>query len=299
MEGTGLAGGLALFACRAALGIPFVVSSGDAVGPFLAGERPVIGPVAAAYERLLYRLGAGFIGWTPYLVGRALTLGARRGVTAASFTQRPEITERREELRARLGIDRDVLVFGLVGALPWNANRGYCYGLELVRAVRRVERDDVAVLVVGDGSGLEVLRREAGADLGRRVFLPGAVPQREVTAHLAAMDVGSLPQSVDLVGTMRYTTKITEYATAGLPLVTGRLPLAYDLADTWSWRLPGDAPWDDRYVAALAGLMQRLDRAELAARRAAVPASIELFDREGQRRRVGVFIAELLEDLTP
>ena len=36
MHGTGVAGGVALLAARAVAEVPFAVSSGDAVGPFLA-----------------------------------------------------------------------------------------------------------------------------------------------------------------------------------------------------------------------------------------------------------------------
>jgi hypothetical protein len=296
MEGTGLAGGAVVLLARMLLGIPFVVSSGDAVGPFLAGTRPVLAAPAWLYERLLYRLGAGFIGWTPYLVGRAITLGARRGVTAASWTQLPELASGRDEVRDGLGIPRDAVVYGIVGSLDWNAHKGYCYGLELVRAVRRSGREDVAVLVVGGGSGLERLRAEAGDDLGRRVFLPGPVEQRLVTAHLAAIDVGSLPQTLDAVGALRYTTKISEYISARLPIATGRLPLAYDLADAWSWRLPGDTPWSEAYVSALADLMDRLSPADVAAARERVPPELATFDRGDQRRRVAAFVAELLAD---
>ena len=38
----------------------------------------------AMYERMLCRFSAGFIGWTSYLVGRAISFGAPRGMTAAS-----------------------------------------------------------------------------------------------------------------------------------------------------------------------------------------------------------------------
>ena len=296
MEGTGIAGGVALLLARLFLGIPFVVSSGDSVGPFLAAAHPVLALPGWIYEWLLCRASAGFIGWTPYLVGRALTLGARRGVTAAGFALQPEPQRGREEVRERLGMPQDALVFGIAGSLAFNARKGYCYGLELVRAVRRVARQDVAVLVVGDGDGLERLRELAGPDLGRRVFLPGAVPQAEVAAYLGAIDVASLPQSLDQVGAVRYTTKISEYVSARLPLVTGRLPVAYDLADTWSWRLPGDAPWSEEYVAALAALMERVTHDEIAGRRAAMPRTLSVFDRAEQRRRVAAFVDELLAD---
>ncbi len=201
MEGTGIAGGAAVLLGRLLFGIPFIVSSGDAVAPFLAGTHPALAAPAWLYERALYRLGAGFIGWTPYLVGRAITLGARRGVSAASWTQLPELAASREQIRDELGIARDAIVYGIVGSLEWNSHKGYCYGLELVEAARRTERPDVVVLVVGGGTGLDRLRARAGDLLGRRIFLPGLVEQRLVTAYLAAIDVGSLPQTLSQTST--------------------------------------------------------------------------------------------------
>jgi Glycosyl transferases group 1/Glycosyl transferase 4-like domain len=294
MEGTGTAGGFAILLGRALWRIPFVVSSGDAVAPFIGASRPGLRWLAGLYERALYRASAGFIGWTPYLVGRALTMGAPRAMTAAGWAPYSPAEEGRDELRDQLGIPRDAIVFGLVGALHWNARVGYCYGMELVRALQRVERTDVAVLVAGDGSGRAELERAGGADLGHRLFLPGAIPQSAVPAHLAAMDVVSLPQSVDGVGSFRYTTKISEYVGARRPMVTNEIPLAYDLDDGWLWRMPGDSPWDERFVAGLAALMQRISPEEIAARRAAIPEQIEVFDPDRQQRQASAFVTDLM-----
>jgi hypothetical protein len=107
------------------------------------------------------------------------------------------------------------------------------------------------------------------------------------------MDVGSLPQSVDGVGSFRYTTKISEYLAAGLPVVTGEIPLAYDLEDGWLWRLPGDAPWDERYVEALADLMRTLTPVSLEDRRSRVPRDDPLFSLERQRRQVCGFVRDV------
>ena len=76
MEGTGIAGGVTVLALRALRGIPYVVSSGDAVGPYLALGSRLAGLAGGVYERLLCRRCAGYIGWSPYLAGRALTFGA-------------------------------------------------------------------------------------------------------------------------------------------------------------------------------------------------------------------------------
>jgi len=291
MEGTGVGGGLAVLAARFLGGVPYVVSSGDAVGPYIGLRHRRLAPLAALYERVLCGSAAGFIGWSPYLVGRALTLGARRAMTAASWAP-PPAPATRAARRAALGIPDEAIVFGLVGSLGWNDERGYCYGAELVRALRATERADLRVLVVGDGSGLERLRDLAGGD--PRILLPGRVPRSEVAAHLAALDVASLPQSVDGVGAFRYTTKISEYFAAGLPIATGQIPLAYDLDEGAIWRLPGDAPWDEAYVAALADLMSGLDSAELERRRAAVTPDLPLFDRERQQRVVCEFVREIV-----
>jgi len=293
MEGTGVAGGATLIAARLLAGVPYVVSSGDAVGPYVKLAHPSLGRLASLYERLLCRLSAGYIGWTPYLVGRALTLGAPRAMTAAGFGPEPRPQDRKRR-RAELGIPAEATVFGLVGSLQWSERVGYCYGLELVQALLRTDRPDLRVLVIGDGSGLERLRHLAGAELGQRVLLPGRVPKDEVTSYLAAVDVASLPQSVDGVGSFRYTTKIAEYLSAGLPIVTGEIPLAYDFDDGWIRRLGGDSPWDPRYVEELAALMQGLSAEQIAAWRRALPGPLPAFDRERQQRQVAGFVADLV-----
>jgi glycosyltransferase involved in cell wall biosynthesis len=301
MEGTGLAGGLVCLLARLAGRTRYVVSSGDAVGPFVAAHSALAGPAFAVYERLLCRFCDGFIGWTPYLTGRAMTFGAPRAMTASGWAPAPlnatDAAEARCAIRRQLGIAPNALVFGLAGALNWNPRRGYCYGLELVEAALKVDRPDTCVLIVGGGSGLAKLRERSGSSLGRTIFLPGMVSMEEVSRYLAAMDVASLPQSVDGVGNFRYTTKISEYAAAGLPIVTGRLPLAYDLDDGSMWRLPGRAPWSGNYINALADLMRQMSVPTLVAAKSRVRRQRREFDADIQVQRVTKFMTELLDDL--
>jgi glycosyltransferase involved in cell wall biosynthesis len=296
VEGTSIAAGVAVLIGRLAFKVPFVLSSGDAVGPFVRMIAPGLGVFGGMYEVVLCRACAGFIGWTPYLAGRAITLGATRAMTAANWAPtQPVSNGDRESTRRELGIPPDAIVFGLVGSLNWSARAGYCYGLELVRAIARTSRREVHVLLVGDGSGRERLVAEAGPQLGARVHLAGRVSRDELGRYLAVLDVGSLPQSVDRIGAFRYTTKLSEYLAAGVPIVTGQLPLAYDLGGDWLWRLPGDTPWSDAYVNALARLMTELSGAELRARRAAVPRNLPVFDKLLQTRSVGDFLTDILE----
>lgn len=300
MEGTGIAGGLACVLARLFLRIPYVLSSGDAVGPFVASHRPGLGWVFTIYEWILCRLAAGFIGWTPYLVGRALTFGARRAVTAAgwAWTALPAdgIESLRAETRRRLGIPGKAIVFGIAGALEWNGAKKYCYGWELVQAMGMVTRPDIHVLIVGGGSGVEHLRRVATGILGGRVHFAGTVPMEEVAGYLCAMDVGSLPQTLDGVGLFRYTTKISEYIQARLPIVTSRVPMAYDLDDGFVWRLPGSSPAGAEYLSALAALMQNISKESIAEKRAEIPCQLEIFNPEKQHRRVNAFLLDILAE---
>jgi hypothetical protein len=293
MEGTGILGGAVLLAARL-LGTRYVVSSGDAVGPFIAGAARGAGWLGGAYERLLCRACAGFVGWTPYLTGRALTFGAPRAMTAPGWGLPPAAPGDRARVRESWGVDDRDLVFGIVGSLTWSSRYGYCYGMELVRAAARVTRADVAVVVVGDGDGREQLQQAIAAG-GCRVILPGRVPRDQVPSVLAALDVGSLPQSVDRVGMFRYTTKLPEYLAAGVPVVTGQLPLAYDLDGGWLHRLPGSSPWDERYIAALAELMNGAERGEIERLRDQVPRALPLFDEAAQLRRFAAFVSDILD----
>jgi glycosyltransferase involved in cell wall biosynthesis len=295
MEGTGTAGGLALLLARLLRGVPYVVSSGDAVGPFLGLRSRPLGLAGGLYERLLCRCCAGFVGWTPYLAGRAMTFGAPRAMTAPGWTRNEPSAGARERVRGQLGVPEGAILIGLAGSLHWNPRVGYAYGVELVQAALRAGRDDVYVCVVGDGDGRERLEALAGAELGRHVLLPGRVAPETVPDYLAAFDVGSLSQSVDPVGAFRYTTKLSEYLAVGLPVVTAQVPLAYDLDEGYMWRLPGEAPWSETYVAALARMLAGVSREEIDRRReAALAANAALFDRGVQQRRMTAFVEDLL-----
>ena len=290
MEGTGIAGGLPLLAARLLFGQRYVVSSGDAIEPFVSQKQPWLGPLFGLYERLLYRYAAGFIGWSPYLVGRALTFGVPRAMTAAGWAPNLVRSQRGPEVRRQLGIPPDALVIGIAGSLTWTPRVRYCYGYELVRAAALVQRQDIRFLIVGDGTG----RAELARFPDPRVILTGFVPREQLPDYLAAMDLASLPQSCDGVGSFRYSTKLSEYLAAGLPVVTGQIPAAYDLDTGWAWRLPGDAPWDKRYIEALARLLEGMTSEEIETRRAAVPAIMTEFDREAQIRRVTAFLNDIL-----
>ena len=294
LEGTGLAGGVPLIVARLLIGQRYVVSSGDAVGPFFASKRRVLAPIGWVYELALMRCCTAFLGWTPYLVGRALTLGARRAATIPGWAPHRFDPSDRAETRRALDIADSTIVFGIVGSLAWNSRVGYCYGLELVRALSRTTRTDVAVVVVGDGDGLAQLREAAGDDLHLRVKLVGRVDRDQIPRFLAAFDVASLPQSCDQVGSFRYSTKLAEYVDADLPIVTGEIPASYDLVGQSGWRLPGESPWAEEYVSALSDLMTCISKSEFASRAGWSPSARDTFDFDRQKDRALAIIEDCL-----
>jgi glycosyltransferase involved in cell wall biosynthesis len=247
------------------------------------------------YERLLCRRCSGFIGWTPYLVGRALTFGAPRAMTAPGWSLLTPSTDARTRTRAQLGVQERDLVVGIVGTLDWTESVSYSYGLELVRAAAGLQRDDVVMCIVGDGSGRGRLEALAAEVPSARVLFTGRVAPEEVPDHLAAFDIASLPQSVDGVGAFRYSTKLSEYLAAELPIITGEIPAAYDLDGGFLWRLPGDTPWSPRYIDALVELLEHVSAPDIAARRRAAQAfAQDGFDPEIQQQRVRAFVLDIL-----
>lgn len=296
MEGTGIAGGMAVILGRILYRTPYIVSSGDSVGPFIAQRHPTLGFLFNAYEKLLYKRSIGFIGWTPYLTGRALTFGSPYAMTApgwAPFELQPEDRRQaRATVRARLGIPEDHIVIGLVGSLNWNKRVGYCYGYELVRAMQSVEREDVTVIIVGDGSGMDHLER---LNKKNNVVLTGRVARDEVPVYLAAMDAASLPQSVDQVGSFRYTTKVSEYLSLALPIITGTIPMAYDLDSRWFYKIYGDQPWSAQYINGLSKWISGVTQDELKERASSIPPFIPHFNKTEQVSKVTEFVQDIIQ----
>lgn len=300
MEGTGIAGGLGLILAHLVWNVRYVVSSGDAVGPFVRKSHPYMGIIFSLYERILCRLASGFIGWTPYLTGRALTFGTRRAMTAPGWApferNSEELLVARKRVREKLSIPDDAIVIGIAGSLRWNSRAKYCYGYELVKALKQTNRRDVMVLVIGDGDGLKHLEKIANGELGKRFFLTGRVPRTQVPDYLAAMDVASLPQSLDGVGSFRYTTKIAEYIAVHLPIVTGSLPMTYDLSYEGFWRLPGSSPWSNVYSESLKFFMENISMKDIYEKGNCISNSERLPKKTEQIHRVTEFLKDLLSD---
>ncbi len=299
LEGTGIAAGLPLIRAARSWGQRYVVSSGDPIGGFFrVTQGPLCGLAFSVYERLLYRHSAGFIGWTPYLTGAALKLGAPRAITIEGGvdleTFRPYPEAQRRALRQHYGIPEEHLVCGVVGSLKWVPRQRYCYGLELVEMLSYLRRDDVTVLIVGDGDGRPRLEARVPDRLRARAVFTGRVEETEVANLLNVMDIGFITQTLDALGRYRLTTKLPEYLAAGLPIAMSPIPGFYDYVYPAGWALPEGHPADPAFHRKLAAWLDGLRPEEVRERAAKAPALARRFGYDVLRPRFAAFIGGLL-----
>jgi hypothetical protein len=299
MESTSIAVGIPLIQA-AGRGQKFIVSSGDPVrGFFATTQGPLHGAVFGLYEKALYKACAGFIGWTPYLTGRALEMGAPRGATIEGsvntnlFT--PPSLQERQTVRERLGIPPHHLVCGVVGSLKWSGRLGYCYGLELVETLKHLKRPDITMVIVGDGNGREELERRVPEHLKSRIIFTGRVPATEVPALMSALDIGFITQTLDQLGNYRLTTKLPEYLACGVPVAMSPIPGYYDYAMDAGWALPACDPFSERFYQECAAWLETLTP-EMIATQAASARSIALnrFDYKVTLPRFVQFVLDML-----
>jgi glycosyltransferase involved in cell wall biosynthesis len=111
--------------------------------------------------------------------------------------------DQRDQLRTRLGIPRDKRIVMFCGKLvDWKRP------LDVVAAVRALQRSDTVAVVVGDGPVRESLERAGGA------VLTGFVNQRDLPLVLALADVLVLSSSFEPYGAV-----VAEAQAVGVPAV--------------------------------------------------------------------------------
>ncbi len=301
-EGTSILAGACLIRARKQRGQRFIVSSGDPIGGFFAVTKgPLFGKLFGAYERRLYRACTAFVGWTPYLTGAALQLGAHRAITIEGAVDlnvfRPRIQTERTATRTRLGLPPDALVCGVVGSLAWTPRQAYCYGLELIETLKLLRRSDVFVLVVGDGEGRARLEAVLPEALRTRVVFTGRLPEAEVAGAMNAMDIGFVTQTLDTLGNYRLTTKLPEYLACGTPVAMSAVPGFYDYVASAGWALPPFHPASQNFHRRCADWIDRLPADEVAAKaRHARAVAESRFDYEVLGAKFRAFVQSLLEE---
>jgi glycosyltransferase involved in cell wall biosynthesis len=275
-EGTGIAGGVNLIRAALAWKQPFIVSSGDPIGGFFrVTQGPLLGSFFGLYEKLLYQTCSGFIGWTPYLTGAALKMGAKRAITVEGGvdlnTFYPYTPSERLKIREKYSIHPEHLVCGVVGTLKWTSRQSYCYGYELIESLKRVKRLDISILIVGDGDGRDRLEKAIPDSLRSRVVFTGRLPEIEVVDVINAMDIGFVTQTLDELGNYRLTTKLPEYLACGVPVAMSPIPGFYDYATSAGWPLPAYHPASTEFHVRCAKWLDQLSWNDVAGKASHAP----------------------------
>jgi glycosyltransferase involved in cell wall biosynthesis len=174
------------------------------------------------------------------------------------------------EMRRSLGLDEGSFVVGLVGSLIFSRRLRISYGWDLIEALPHTGPEVVA-LIVGDGSGLDALRRRAG-ELGvsKRCRFVGQVPTERICEYIGAMDVALSTQTNDIVGEVRTTGKLPLYLACGCPVLASHVGEAARILGPLGWTVPYQGTVDPDYPPRLAAAIERWrgDRQGAAARHA-------------------------------
>jgi glycosyltransferase involved in cell wall biosynthesis len=227
-------------------------------------------------------------------------LGAPRSATVEGAIDPsvfvPYDADRQRRLRADYGIPSDHLVCGMVGSLHWSPRQQYCYGLELVEMLRYLRRDDVTILIVGDGDGRARLERRVPAALRSRVVFTGRVPPSTVVDTMNMMDIGFITQTVDGLGSYRLTTKLPEYLACGVPVAMSPIPGFFDYAFEAGWALPDAHPAAPAFHQACAAWLDALTEADIQAKaRRARPIAESRFQYDMVVERFRTFMSDLID----
>jgi len=128
-----------------------------------------------------------------------------------------------DDLRRRCGLDR-VTTVGLLGSITWSPKLQMCYGTELLEALYLLRDLPIKGVVIGDGSGLEMLKtraRECGIE--DRILFLGRIPYHELPQYLNLIDICLSTQTNDAAGEVRTTGKLPLYLASGRYVLASRV----------------------------------------------------------------------------
>lgn len=124
------------------------------------------------------------------------------------------------KLRSGLGFS-DSLVLGLVGSLAWSKRYNFCYGWDVIEALRLLKDLNIKALIVGGGSGLDQLKEKAKLyGIEEKVVFTDKIPYQSIPNYINCFDVCISTQSNDLVGLLRCPTKLSEYMACGKYIIS-------------------------------------------------------------------------------
>ncbi len=174
------------------------------------------------------------------------------GIDLARFAARP--TEKREELRNRLGFDTEVLFLFITFDFKKKGGEYLVQAAETLK--QQVGEGQFGLVVVGDSPPPAVRRWVQDSDLSRSIVFHG--PTKEPEAFYAACDVFILPTFYDACSLV-----VLEAMAAGLPAIT---TMSNGAAGVITEGVDGAIVQDPRNINGMAAAMRRfLDKDKLQA----------------------------------
>ena len=241
-------------------------------------KNPVAKALARAAELLFYRFAAHIVTLSPGMAdGIAASGVARKKITMVPnacdldlFDQAPT-----GGVRAQLDLSDDAVVFVYAGNLGPSNNGAWL--LELAAHWRKIGRDNLRLLLLGEGSEGEALRRRIAHEGLTNVTLAGPVSRRQAASIIKACDAGLVSFADFPVLATNSPNKFFDYLAAGLPtMVNTRGWTAELVTDSRAGlALPRDAATAADLLAELAD-----DQARRRAMGRAARLLAEEFDRE-------------------
>ena len=239
--------------------VPVIIDTGDAIHALSRTMRR--GRIIGLATRLLERSGLRF---ADHIVVRGTFHGeclARQGIEATVIQDGVNVeavfAKVDPEAKQKNG-QAGRMTCGMVGSLRWNDNTQTCYGMELIRALVRLNSLPIAAVIVGDGDALPRLRKLAeDNELEDQVIFTGYQKGDDLYQWLGAIDVCVSTQTNDLVGQVRTTGKLALYMAAGRYILAtdvgeAKLVLEEDML------IPYNGSHDPKYAANLASRLKHL-----------------------------------------
>lgn len=182
--------------------------------------------------------------------------------------------ERRDAMRQKLGLKPDeVAMLFVANELP---RKGYPVLLAAMKQMSDVQRKQVKLFVVGRVDANDVMSQAAAMGVAENVVACGST--NDVAAYHAAADLFVLPTQYEA-----FCLAILEALAGGLPVITTRVPGAYDAIQPGINGLLIDDPKSADALSA--ALVQLLDADRRAALSAAAPATVESYKWSSVMRR--------------
>ena len=262
VEQIAFSGCIAVIIARLFVRFKYVLCVSDAYAELVKAnhDKAIIVSLAKIFENIWLRAADYLLTCNPL---HADLISSRPPLRSVDYIEHAVDTElfrplRAEGLRRDLGLEGS-LVVGIVGSIIWARRYNFCYGWEVVEALKFLKDLDIKALIVGEGSGLERLQNMAREyRIDDRVIFTGKIRHEKIANYINCMDVCLSTQSNDAVGYVRCPAKLSEYMACGKYIISTDVGYARLYVERVGELLPYRGVKDDSYPERLAEHLRTL-----------------------------------------